>query len=80
MAQQPLLVKALSVLSHGIMTAMAAEKNKPADTVIYAAGLQNAMPDVVRYQRCHRKRRYRQCARSVVDFRTRVTELLIPDC
>ena len=29
---------------------MAAGKNTPADTVIRAAGLQNAMPDVVRYQ------------------------------
>lgn len=49
-AQQPLPVKALFVLSHGGMTAMAAGKNTPADTVIRAAGLQNAMPVVVRYQ------------------------------
>lgn len=49
-AQQPLPVKALFVLSHGGMTAMAIGKNTPADTVIRAAGLQNAMPDVVSYQ------------------------------
>lgn len=43
-------VKALFILSHGGMSAMAAGKNTPADTVIRAAGMQNAMPDVVRYQ------------------------------
>lgn len=48
--REPLPVKVLFVLSHGGMTAMAAGKNTPADVIIRAAGLTNAMPDVARYQ------------------------------
>ncbi|MEC5341172.1 hemin ABC transporter substrate-binding protein [Brenneria populi] len=46
----PLPVKALFILSHGGMTAMAAGKNTPADTIIRHVGLSNAMQGVERYQ------------------------------
>ncbi|KAA9001230.1 hemin ABC transporter substrate-binding protein [Affinibrenneria salicis] len=46
----PLPVKALFVMSHSGMVAMAAGQNTAADVVIRAAGLQNAMQGVVRYQ------------------------------
>ncbi|MEQ9860347.1 hemin ABC transporter substrate-binding protein [Pectobacterium cacticida] len=46
----PLPVNALFILSHGGMTAMAAGKNTPADTIIRHVGLKNAMQNVERYQ------------------------------
>ncbi|MBJ7221085.1 MULTISPECIES: heme/hemin ABC transporter substrate-binding protein [unclassified Brenneria] len=49
-AQTPLPVKALFVLSHGGMTAMAAGQNTPADTIIRRVGLTNAMQGIERYQ------------------------------
>ncbi|MCG8710092.1 hemin ABC transporter substrate-binding protein [Brenneria sp. 4F2] len=49
-AGTPLPVKALFVLSHGGMTAMAAGKNTPADTIIRQVGLTNAMQSIERYQ------------------------------
>ncbi|WP_409307052.1 hemin ABC transporter substrate-binding protein [Pectobacterium sp. B1J-3] len=49
-ANTPLPVNVLFVLSHGGMSAMAAGKNTPADTIIRSVGLKNAMPNVERYQ------------------------------
>ncbi|CPR19433.1 hemin ABC transporter substrate-binding protein [Brenneria goodwinii] len=49
-AGTPLPVKALFILSHGGMTAMAAGKNTPADTIIRNVGLTNAMQAIERYQ------------------------------
>lgn len=49
-AGSPLPVKALFVLSHGGMTAMAAGKHTPADTILRRVGLTNAMQDIERYQ------------------------------
>nr|WP_113866302.1 hemin ABC transporter substrate-binding protein [Brenneria salicis]NMN91941.1 iron complex transport system substrate-binding protein [Brenneria salicis ATCC 15712 = DSM 30166]RBP62838.1 iron complex transport system substrate-binding protein [Brenneria salicis ATCC 15712 = DSM 30166]RLM30711.1 hemin ABC transporter substrate-binding protein [Brenneria salicis ATCC 15712 = DSM 30166] len=49
-AKTPLPVNVLFVLSHGGMTAMAAGKNTPADTIIRSVGLKNAMQNVERYQ------------------------------
>ncbi|MEQ9879597.1 hemin ABC transporter substrate-binding protein [Pectobacterium aroidearum] len=46
----PLPVNVLFVLSHGGMTALAAGKNSPPDTIIRSAGLKNAMQNVERYQ------------------------------
>ncbi|AIU88814.1 hemin ABC transporter substrate-binding protein [Pectobacterium odoriferum] len=46
----PLPVNVLFILSHGGMTALAAGKNSPPDTIIRSAGLKNAMQNVERYQ------------------------------
>ncbi|MEH2921380.1 hemin ABC transporter substrate-binding protein [Samsonia erythrinae] len=46
----PLPVNVLFILSHGGMSAMAAGKNTPADTIIRHTGLKNAMQNVERYQ------------------------------
>ncbi|MCL2898522.1 heme/hemin ABC transporter substrate-binding protein [Brenneria tiliae] len=49
-ADTPLPVKALFILSHGGMTAMAAGQNTPADTIFRSVGLHNAMQGSQRYQ------------------------------
>ncbi|MBP2171209.1 iron complex transport system substrate-binding protein [Erwinia toletana] len=47
---QPLPVKALFILAHSGMTAMAAGRNTAADAAFSAAGVQNAMGNIQRYQ------------------------------